>query len=312
MPCTIVPHTILDNDYASVYRIELPEPLPGYREFLTPWLVTVKNSSEHINILIDPGPAFSIPHLVEQLKRLEISGLDWIFLTHIHIDHAGGTGALCKVFPSAKVLVHPKGYKHLASPGKLWQGSLDTLGTLARIYGTILPVPKHSLVDAASEAPSTGVISILDTPGHASHHLSYLLSAGDQKVLFSGEAAGVFFHTHKSKSLYMRPATPPRFFFDTSIRTLGLLESAGSTIVCCGHYGFCRDAATVINLHKGQLSEWKRIIHLCRQSQAAGILEKLLENDRLLQPFSEFDKSTQEREKYFLANSVRGYLESLT
>ncbi|HHY16469.1 MAG TPA: MBL fold metallo-hydrolase [Firmicutes bacterium] len=303
---------ILKCPEASIYRIELPGPLPGYRQFITPWLITQTRGSKPLNILIDPGPGSSIPQLAGKLKELGIHSLDWVFLTHIHIDHAGGVGLLSKSYPSAKVLVHPRGKRHLAHPEKLWQGSLGTLGTLARLYGEITPAPEDNLVDAAEITCPIHGISVLDTPGHAPHHLSYLLTLGEQRILFAGEGAGVFMPKAGETPLYMRPATPPRFFFNTSVNTLDLLGSTEPTLVCCGHYGVSRQAKETLSLHKEQLHLWREVIGKYRGSGIDTILGYLLNTDHLLRPFAEFDEEVRQREKHFLANSIKGFLESFS
>ena len=116
--------------------------LDVYKRQLSPWLISIKAGSTPVNILIDPGPSSAIPSLACALDELNISNLDWILLTHIHIDHAGGVGLLISQYPSAKVLVHHRGIRHLANPERLWQGSVNTLGDLAHLYGEIVPVPE--------------------------------------------------------------------------------------------------------------------------------------------------------------------------
>ncbi len=302
--------TVFKNNQASIHRIELPGPWPGCKTFLSPWLITMAKNSKPTNILVDPGPACSIPHLAQILDNLGISNLDWILLTHVHIDHAGGVGLLVsETYPSAKVVVHKRGYKHLVNPERLWQGSLNTLGTLANVYGKIHPVSGSNLVDASTVNELIHGIDILDTPGHASHHLSYLLRLEDQRVLFAGEAAGIFCDSGNLEALYMRPATPPRFFFETSMKTLDLLASTNPTIVCCGHYGFSDKGEMILKLHTNQLKMWKQISDTFRQYEISQILNHLFDKDCLLHPYTKFDDGLKQREKYFLTNSIKGFLE---
>lgn len=305
--------TVLETNQASIHRIELPGPWPGCTTFLSPWLITLVENSTQTNILVDPGPACSIRHLIQILDKFEIKTLDWILLTHVHIDHAGGVGLLLsEAYPSAKVVVHNRGYKHLVNPETLWQASLSTLGRLADVYGKIHPVPQNNLVNASTINEPIHGIHILDTPGHASHHLSYLLplenQVGNQKVLFTGEAAGIFCNFPDLNTFYMRPATPPKFFFETSMRSLDLLASTGPTIVCCGHYGFSGKGEIILESHKEQLKRWKRIIDTHRQSEISTILNHLFDKDHLLHCYARFDDALKQREKYFLTNSVKGFL----
>ena len=104
----------------NLFLIDLDQKLPGFRKFISSWLYT----KDHKNIIIDPGPTSTIPVLEKALADLNIHKVDYILLTHIHIDHAGGTGLLLSKFPDSKVLCHPMGIPHMINPEKLWQGSL--------------------------------------------------------------------------------------------------------------------------------------------------------------------------------------------
>ena len=98
-----------------------------------------------MTLLVDPGPASTIPYLVERLDELGIRTIDYILLTHIHLDHAGGTGQLLRHFPGAKVNCHPKGIPHMVAPQKLWEESIKVLGKVAEAYGEMAPVPESCI-----------------------------------------------------------------------------------------------------------------------------------------------------------------------
>ncbi len=300
--------TVLSNDHVSIHRIEQPGPWPGCQKFLSPWLISLKAGSAPVNILIDPGPSSAIPSLACALDELNISNLDWILLTHIHIDHAGGTGLLIRQYPQVKVLVHHRGKPHLANPENLWQSSLNTLGDLARLYGEIAPVPEDNLVDSSEIQGDIHGFSVLDTPGHAAHHLSFLLTLNGKRILFAGEAAGVFLPGNGAHDIYMRPATPPKFFFETSMKTLDLLCSTQPGFICCGHYGFSGNAKLLLELHKKQLNLWKEIIARHKGQEAEAILRRLIAQDPLLKQFEAFEQNVKNREEYFLKNSIKGFL----
>ena len=113
----------------KIVLIDLPvEKLPGFHHFLSSWLIIDESSSR--TILIDVGPVSSVPVLVQSIEAVGVSKLDFILLTHVHLDHSGGLGHLLKKFESAKVLAHPKGKKHLLNPKRLWESSVEVLGTL--------------------------------------------------------------------------------------------------------------------------------------------------------------------------------------
>ena len=130
-------------------------------------------------IIIDCGPPSSIPNLLSGLKELDIKPeeINYIALTHVHVDHSGGAGLLLQNLPNAKVISHPKGAPHLIDPTKLWEASKNTLEEVAEIFGQPTMVPKDKII-IGSEGMTLDVgknrkIEIIETPGHASHNLSY-------------------------------------------------------------------------------------------------------------------------------------------
>src|SRR3974390_3207042 len=163
----------------------------------------------HIAALVDPGPGSTIDTLRAQLDNagLRISDLSFILLTHIHLDHAGATGALVRENPRLQVYGHERGAPHMVDPSKLLSSASRLYGDeMDRLYGDFIPVPQENLrVLSGSETVSLGSrrISVLYTPGHASHHVTYFdLSDG---TAFVGDTAGICVNGHP----YVLPATPP-------------------------------------------------------------------------------------------------------
>jgi len=127
-------------------------------------------------------------------------------------------------FPDTPIICHDKARPHLIDPEKLWQGTVKTLGDTGRAYGKIEPVPEKYLISAQNF--STPVIQTFLTPGHAPHHISFITRDG---ILFAGEAGGVNIDFHETDP-YLRPATPPKFFMETSIASIDLLLGPGTAI----------------------------------------------------------------------------------
>lgn len=209
-----------------LFLINLPQKFEGSEQFISAWFFRDKNEK---TFLVDPGPASTIPDLCAALEGLT-DRLDYVLLTHIHLDHSGGVGHLLEKYPCAKILVSDKGKKHLISPEKLWRASIDALGDIALIYGAPLPVPSEAILDGHIDG-----VEVFETPGHASHHISFRV----QNWLFIGEAAGM---TEESS---VRPTVPVRFDAEAARKSLELLISvcADDDILCYSHWGAYRTSS---------------------------------------------------------------------
>ncbi len=286
----------------DLYWIALPVPLSGFEGFIGAWLLT----SDPVTV-VDVGPTATAPHLLAAIAHLGIKSPEVILLTHIHIDHAGGIGVISDAYPDAAVVCHPKGLGHLIDPAKLWQGSLKTLGDIARAYEPIVAVDAGRVV--ACDQFSHPRIESIQTPGHAAHHVSYLI--GD--LLFAGEAGGVHLPMAGS-SIYLRPATPPIFFMETTLESIDRLIAKAPEKICYGHSGLRDDAIKMLMAHRGQLLHWYEMIRPIFQRNAPddaavqSCIDVVLANDPLLAGFPYLPPIIRKRERTFLANSIKGYL----
>ncbi|HEY6837520.1 MAG TPA: MBL fold metallo-hydrolase [Geobacteraceae bacterium] len=282
--------------------IDLDQPsMAGFRKFISSWLVR----GDDVTLLVDPGPLSTIPHLVTQLRRYGVERLDHILLTHIHIDHAGGTGAILAEFPEAQVICHPEGIRHLVAPEKLWHGSQKVLGELARVYGEIVAVPEEK-ISFAETVGTTGVRAFL-TPGHAQHHVSYLM--GD--LLFAGEVAGV--RSDVPNGIFMRPATPPRFVLPVALDSLDKMIALAPRAMVFAHHGLVEDALRHLQIARRQLLLWVRGVAVTAESDPShreeALVSWLREHDENYRNVVLLPPDIQARERYFLGNSLRGMME---
>lgn len=218
-----------------------------------------------ITALIETGPKSVVGNVVEALSSNGIEQLDWILVTHIHLDHAGAAGTLAERFPSAKVGVHEIGAPHLVDPSKLWSSASRIYGdAMEKLWGGIDPIAEDRIhVVEDGETIDLGGITLkaIETPGHAYHHHAFLSSEGD---LFAGDALGV----RLPEVGVIRPATPPpEFHLVKAIESIERVRDLGPTTLWPTHYGphteglnpksvddFCAEAIDAFN----RWADWVR------------------------------------------------------
>ena len=286
-----------------LYRIFLEQEIQGFQRFIGSWFVDGEQK-----FLVDVGPTSSIDPLIEGLKALKAERLDYVFLTHIHIDHAGGTGILLKHFPRAKVICHGSGIKHLMDPRKLWEGSQKILGDLALKYGEILPVPGEALV--ASKDFNENGYKLMDTPGHAPHHISLIY----KDYLFAGEAGGIFLDVNGQN--YLRPATPPKFVLEEAVESVDRMIGDEAQEICYAHTWIHGQGKSMLKKYKDQLYLWKEVVaEQMKEDRGGNLVDQcvaaLLKKDELLWGFNDLTQDDKAREFYYIRNSIQGYVEYL-
>jgi glyoxylase-like metal-dependent hydrolase (beta-lactamase superfamily II) len=186
--------------------------------------------------LVDPGPGASLDGL---LAGLGDERPERLLLTHIHLDHAGAAGSLVRRWPDLEVWVHEKGAPHLAAPEKLIASATRLYGDdMDRLWGEILPVPRENLRVLSSGEEEIGPWRVAYTPGHASHHVSYLHTP--TATLFAGDVAGVRI---PPEGLVFAPTPPPDIDFTAWHRSLDLLGSWEAERVAVTHFGVWEDVA---------------------------------------------------------------------
>ena len=167
---------------------------------------------------VDTGCYLSVPTLLATLdaKNIKRENVDYILLTHIHLDHAGGAGELIRHLPNAKVYVHEYGAAHLIDPSKLRAGVIGVYGELffKQFLGDLIPTPEGRVVIAKDDDTITlgnRTLKFIDTPGHARHHVCIW----DEKSqgLFSGDTMGVSYREFDTDQgeLIFPPTTPVQF-----------------------------------------------------------------------------------------------------
>ena len=167
---------------------------------------------------VDVGTNDSVPYLLAALAELGIAreAVDYLLLTHVHLDHAGGAGALMRELPNARAVLHPRGAPHMIDPARLIAGSKAVYGEerFGRLYGELLPIPatRVQVVQDAERVRLGGrELQLLHTPGHAAHHYVVVDAAHDS--IFSGDTFGISYRAlDTAAGPFITPATVPTQF----------------------------------------------------------------------------------------------------
>jgi len=188
-------------------------------------------------VVIEPGPTATVPSIQEAMKRLGMKELAYIIPTHIHIDHAGAIGNLARLFPHAKVVLHPAGAKHAIDPSRLIESTKMAFGDdFENYYGPVLPVPESQVLVSEDEETifiEDRGLQVIYAPGHAPHHIAIF----DQKTrgLFCGEALGL--PRMEAKSSPLPAAAPPSFNIEVYLATMERLKELHLRILFYSHDG---------------------------------------------------------------------------
>ena len=210
-------------------------------------------------LLIETGPSTSHDHVVSGLARLGLGAADLahVALTHIHLDHAGGVGAIAERFPGARIHVHEAGARHLADPERLVASAMRIYGadTMARLFGDVLAVPADRIrpmahgdrIDLGDRA-----IRVLATPGHAKHQVALVDDATG--AVFTGDALGI----HPPDLPVLRPATPPPDYdLELAVGSIERIRAAATGgLLLFAHYGPVADVDRICDLAVGRFRAW--------------------------------------------------------
>lgn len=164
---------------------------------------------------VDTGTAHTVPRLLEFLKNKKIRREDVAFVmpTHVHLDHAGGAGELMRQLPNAKLVVHPRGARHLINPDKLTAGATAVYGEseFRKNFGKLVPTPEERVIvaeDGLTLDLNGRPLLFLDTPGHARHHYSIYDEAS--RGFFTGDIFGLAYQELNCASgAFVFPTTSP-------------------------------------------------------------------------------------------------------
>jgi len=292
------------NDH--LYLIDL-KPL-DIENFIASYLLV-----DNKTMIIETGPTTSIRNLLTGLSEIGIGKreIDYVAVSHIHIDHAGGAGTLLKHLPKAKLLVHARGASHLANPQRLWAGTKQVLGEIADMYGEIQPVPEKRIVKATDEMlielGKDVRVRVCETLGHASHHLSFYEDSS--KGIFPGDAAGIFIKSIDATI----PTAPPPFNLDMALASLTRLIALTPKNLYYTHFGATEDAVKRLEAYVVKLKLWAKVILEGMESgdDLEAIYRRILERDASTGRAADFIKNHLVLRRGVIMQNIQGFIEYL-
>ena len=224
-------------------------------------------------LIVDTATNHSAKRFLKTLQNMSISleSVEWIVLTHVHLDHAGGAGLLMKMCPNAQLAVHPRGVRHMVNPEKLWASVISVYGEkeAENQYGQLIPVDENRVV-AVGEGEvirfQNRRLQIFDAPGHANHHI--VIFDEKSKSFFTGDAFGIAYPelTNENGEFIFISSTPTQFEpvkFDATIKKI--LEQKPKTC-------FLTHFSKIMNIEKNgyellkQIDEYVTITHQVRNN----------------------------------------------
>jgi glyoxylase-like metal-dependent hydrolase (beta-lactamase superfamily II) len=219
-------------------------------------------------VLVDTGPATSGQTVIDGIREtgFKPEEIDYIIITHIHLDHSGGAGSILKYTPRAKVVAHQKAIRHLIDPSKLVRSAIEAEGQeFVMGNGEVLPIPEQSLIAANDgdilELGDGQVLTLLACPGHAPHELCIIDSRS--RGVFVGDAVG---HYLDGTDVMVPVTPPPSFDLDLYIATLNRLMSLPVDKIFFAHSGTSDQVQEKLELAKRKLLDREKII-----SEAAAV-----------------------------------------
>jgi glyoxylase-like metal-dependent hydrolase (beta-lactamase superfamily II) len=262
--------------------------------------------------LVETGPTTCLERLTGGLIDHGVSPEDvrQVFLTHIHLDHAGASGHLAELLPNATFYVHEVGHPHMVDPSKLLKSATRIYGErMDELWGEARPVPEDRLEilkGGEGLVAAGGSLVAYYTPGHAYHHLAYLEPGSG--ALFAGDVAGI----RLPGQSYVRPPTPPpEIDLDAWVQSIGLIRQLSPESLCPTHFGRFDDVERHLGELEQRLRAWalfveERMAEGAERDEIAGELRKEGDAEMLAE-----GASPEESEHYDLAGDYPTLVDGL-
>jgi glyoxylase-like metal-dependent hydrolase (beta-lactamase superfamily II) len=220
------------------------------------------------DVLVDPGPSSCLPALLEALGDERPSAL---LLTHIHLDHAGASGSLVERWPDLRIYVHERGARHIVEPARLYESARQVWGAdMERLWGEMLPVPEANLEILSGGETVRDGWTVAYTPGHASHHVSFL----HEGTAFAGDVGGVRI---TPSSLTIPPTPPPDVDVEAWHESIATVRSWRPERLAIAHFGASDDVDRQLDELGARLDAWAALARDGdREAFIAAVREEIL------------------------------------
>ncbi len=255
--------TLLDLDH-QITRIDTAFQRPG---FAACYLIRSGDNAA----FVDTGTNYSVPNMLAALAEheLESAQVRYIIPTHVHLDHAGGAGAMMRECPNAELVIHPRGAPHMIDPGKLIAGATAVYGEakVQEDYGEILPIDEDRVL-APNDGDSIDLngrpLLFLHTEGHAKHHFCVYDEASDG--FFTGDTFGLSYREFDTdRGAFVLPTTTPvQFDPEAWLDSIARLMSYKPQRMYLTHYGMVEDVKRLASDLTARLRDY---VHMAREAQ---------------------------------------------
>jgi len=290
----------------SLYLLDL-KPF-GIEAFISSYVVI-----GDVVAIVETGPTICVENLLRGLSEtgVKVADVDYVAVSHIHIDHAGGAGTLLNHLPNAKLIVHVKGAPHMVQPETLWKQTKLVLGEIADMYGEIQPVPEERIItakDGMAVNLGKGIeLEVLETPGHASHELSFYEK--NNKGIFTGDTAGIY----ARKFDVVMPTAPAPFHLEMALASIQRLIKLKPEKLYYSHFGQVSEAVKRLEAYMDQLRLWAGIVReeMERGKDAKAIYQRILVEDACMRPMAEFIQNHIILKRGVIMQNIYGFIEYL-
>jgi len=229
--------------------------------------------------IVDTGANSAVPLVMRALAALgvEPDAVDLLFLTHVHLDHAGGAGLLLERLPRARVIVHPRGAPHLIDPTKLEAATIAVYGKQAfeHLYGELVPIPPeriHESQDGEKMPLGPSELLILHTPGHALHH--QVLFDPEAAAVFAGDTLGVSYRELDTEAgpFIVPTTTPTQFDPEQLLESVKRVVELGPESVYLTHFGRVTGVSRLAAALSAQIQRYAELSreHASRENRVEG------------------------------------------